>query len=57
MEQTIERVRELLAQRDKIDAELAGIFGGAAPTKRTLTCSKCGEPGHTARSCSKPPEA
>lgn len=53
MQDTINRVKELLAAREKIDAELAGIFGGAVPTKRTLTCSRCNEQGHTARSCSK----
>lgn len=56
LDDTINRVKELVAARDKIDAELAGIFGGAVPTKRTLTCSRCGEQGHTARSCSKPAE-
>jgi len=57
MEETIARVKELLASREKIDAELAGIFGGQAITKRTVTCSRCNEQGHTARSCTKEAES
>ena len=53
LDDTINRVKQLIEQRAAIDAELAGIFGGQAPQKRTVTCSKCGEPGHTARSCTK----
>lgn len=58
MEDTINRVRELLAQRDKIDAELQALFTGTPPKeKRTSTCSHCGEVGHNARGCTKKQEA
>ena len=54
MEQTLTRLKELITRREAIDAELQQILGGQAPTpKRTLTCSRCNQPGHTARSCSK----
>ena len=49
---TISRVKELIAQRENIDAELAALFGGTSPPKRkSLTCSLCSQEGHTARSC------
>lgn len=53
MQDTINRVKELVAARDKIDAELAGIFGGQVSQKRTVTCSRCNEIGHTARKCTQ----
>ena len=51
----IDRMKELIAQRESIDEELTAIVtGSAAPKERkTLTCSKCGEQGHTARTCKK----
>lgn len=42
------RIRQLLDKRDEIDAELAAALAGA---KKQITCSKCKETGHTARSC------
>lgn len=53
LDDTINRVKQLIEQRAAIDAELAGIFGIAPPTKRTLTCSKCGSHEHTARKCTQ----
>ena len=50
----IDRMKELIAQREAIDEELTAIVIGSAPKeKKTLTCSKCGEQGHTARTCKK----
>jgi len=46
------RVRELLNKRDEIEAELAAIFTGTKERK-AQRCSKCGEEGHTARTCPK----
>ena len=58
IDSAISRVKELIAQRENIDAELAAIFGGtAAPKRKPSTCSLCNQEGHTARSCpSKPQE-
>jgi hypothetical protein len=57
LDETIARVKQLIAQRENIDAELATIFAGAAPpTRKTITCGKCGEVGHSARSCTKAQE-
>lgn len=43
------RIRELLDQRDGIDAELAGIFG--TKERKPIVCGSCGQSGHTARTC------
>jgi hypothetical protein len=49
----INRAKELIAQREAIDTELAALFnGGGAVPRRTITCSVCGGEGHTARTCS-----
>ena len=45
------KVRELLNKRDEIDAELAAIF--SLKERKPIRCSKCGEEGHTARTCTK----
>lgn len=53
LDTAITRVKELIAQRESIDAELASIFGGTAlPIKRAPpTCTKCGQPGHRSNNC------
>ena len=52
LDDTIARVKQLIAQRENIDAELATIFAGTAPpTRRPTTCGVCGKEGHTARTC------
>lgn len=55
LEQTIARVKQLITQREEIEAELTAIFGGTPPTltRKPPTCKKCGEQGHTARGCPK----
>jgi hypothetical protein len=51
-ESKLTRARELIAERDRIDAELESIFGGAVTRARApQKCSKCGVEGHTARFC------
>lgn len=62
--------KNLIAQRDEIDAQLAVLFGGTetvSPTtlrlvdtfkeniQRTITCKNCGQSGHNTRSCKAPP--
>lgn len=54
MEFDIERAKDLIAQREQIDAELVAIFG-VLPVRprKLLRCSRCSERGHTARTCPK----
>ena len=53
-EAKLTRARGLIAERDRIDAELESIFGGAVPRARApQKCSKCGVEGHTARYCTQ----
>jgi hypothetical protein len=53
-EAKLTRARDLIAERDRIDAELESIFGGAVTRARApQKCSKCGIEGHTARYCPK----
>ena len=51
----IQRAKELIAQRERIDAELVSIFS-IGKERKPLSCSKCGEEGHTARTCQKKAE-
>lgn len=58
MDYDIERAKELIAQREEIDGELAALFanGSKPSTRKPQRCSKCGEEGHSARSCTKQTE-
>ena len=48
----IERMKELIAQREAIDDELTKIVTGSTKRERkALTCSACGSTDHTARNC------
>ena len=47
----IERVKNLIAKREEIDAELAGMLGVTPRVRKTQRCSTCNEEGHTARTC------
>ena len=54
----IARVKELIAKRDELDAELSELLSGTARERRSPKCSICGEPGHRASTCpAKPSEA
>ena len=54
IDERIVRVKELIQKREEIDAELEGIFGLAARSKKTARCSKCGGEGHNAKTCTAP---
>lgn len=54
----IARVKDLIAKREELDAELSALLGGVARERRTPKCSICNEPGHRASTCpSKTAEA
>jgi hypothetical protein len=48
------RIRELVQEREEIDAELLSVLNITATEpkgRKQQTCSKCGKAGHTARTC------
>jgi hypothetical protein len=54
----IARVKELIAKREELDAELNELLGGGVlREKRSPKCSVCGEPGHRATTCPAKPVA
>ena len=48
----VERIKLLLAERQAIDNELVAIVNGGVK-KKPQVCGKCGEGGHSARTCPK----
>src|SRR2546423_1266740 len=53
----IARVKELIAKREELDAELSELLGGTARERRLSKCSVCGEPVHRTRPKQPKPEA
>ncbi|MCK1665561.1 hypothetical protein IVA91_11035 [Bradyrhizobium sp. 153] len=47
----IARLKELIAKREQLDAELNELLGGTARERRVPKCSICDEPGHRANNC------
>jgi Zinc knuckle len=52
MDAKLQRIKELIIEKERIDGELEDLLGGA-PLKasRNRVCSICNAEGHTARSC------
>ena len=50
----IVRVKDLIAKREEIDAELSTILGITPKARKTQRCSICNGEGHTARTCTQP---
>ncbi len=44
------RIKTLIEDREKIDAELASYLG-EAPKRQPQKCGNCGQEGHSARTC------
>ena len=47
----ISRVKDLIAKREEIDAELSTMLGVTTKARRPQRCSNCNEEGHSARTC------
>lgn len=47
----IARVKELIARREELDAELGELLRGTTRERRVPRCSICNEPGHRASTC------
>jgi len=57
LDDTINRVKQLIEQRAVIDAELEGLFQGQAPkNRRPQQCSVCGSSEHSKRTCPNKPQ-
>jgi hypothetical protein len=52
LDDKIARAKELIARREEIDTELSQLMNGTF-AKRVQRCSKCGEEGHSARTCNQ----
>jgi hypothetical protein len=51
----ISRVKELIAKREEIDAELSALLGVEPKAKKPQHCSICNQEGHSARTCPQRP--
>ena len=51
----IARVKDLIAKREEIDAELSAMLGATPKARKPQRCSTCGEEGHSARTCTQQP--
>jgi hypothetical protein len=51
LEQKLTRLKDLIAKRDDIDAELGQMLGIEKKERKPQACSKCGSTEHTARNC------
>jgi hypothetical protein len=51
----IARVKELIAKREEIDAELSTMLGVVPKGRKSQRCSFCNEEGHSARTCQQKP--
>ena len=52
----IVRVKELIQKREEIDGELSAILGATPKARKPQACSKCGQEGHSARTCTQQSE-
>ena len=55
MDTRIARVKELIAKREEIDAELSVLLGVEPKAKKPQRCSICNGEGHSARTCPQKP--
>lgn len=55
LEQKLARVKELTAIKEKAEAELLTLFGGADPPQKRKppVCGKCGTEGHRSNACTQ----
>ena len=63
MDGRLTRIRELIDLKERTDAELEALIGGASSIdeqprgRKTQSCSLCHQEGHTARNCPQKGEA
>lgn len=57
MDTRLLRIRDLITDIAEKEKELGELMGGAEPkttTRKAQACGKCGEIGHSARTCTAP---
>lgn len=47
----IARIKDLIAKREEIDAELSAVLGISPKVRKPQRCSVCDQEGHSARTC------
>jgi hypothetical protein len=50
LDDKIALTKELIRKREELDEQLTALLCGEVK-KKPVTCSRCGETGHTARTC------
>lgn len=52
MDTKLARLKELITQKEAVDAELESLLGGSVVKEpKTRVCKKCGAQGHNAKTC------
>jgi hypothetical protein len=51
LDDRIARAKDLIGRREEIDLELAALLSGSVAARKPQTCGKCGQTGHSARTC------
>lgn len=47
----VERIKQLLDEHQRIEAEIASLVSGVKRERAPQKCSVCSQEGHTARTC------
>ena len=50
MEPRLQRIKELIIEKERVDAELEALLGGAKESE-PRSSEVCGQPGHSSRTC------
>jgi hypothetical protein len=51
MDAKLKRLKELIELKERTDAELEALLGGAVRVIKQRACKVCGQPGHRSDNC------